>query len=199
MMDNTQTLDLIQGIDLYLLDQILKGNLNYKLQVLDAGCGSGRNLIALDNLGFDVTGFDPNPDIIDSLRLQLPHMAKKIMHSDIESFSITTQYDYIIVNAVLHFAKSHAHFKLLFSKLVELLAPKGQIFIRMTSNFAIKKPFNTNSGGIAYLPDESFRYLLEQDRLEKLMKNHGLDLVEPIKTVNVANERCMTTLILQKR
>ena len=53
-------LDFIKGVDIYLLDQILKGNLDKESVVLDAGFGSGRNLRFCINQGFDVTAIDQN-------------------------------------------------------------------------------------------------------------------------------------------
>jgi 2-polyprenyl-3-methyl-5-hydroxy-6-metoxy-1,4-benzoquinol methylase len=41
-------------IDVYLFDQLLRGRIVSGMQVLDAGCGSGRNLIFLMRAGFDV-------------------------------------------------------------------------------------------------------------------------------------------------
>jgi tellurite methyltransferase len=34
-------------IDIYLFDQLLKGSIQPGMRVLDAGCGSGRNLVYL--------------------------------------------------------------------------------------------------------------------------------------------------------
>ena len=41
-------------IDVYLFDQLLPGRIVSGMKVLDAGCGSGRNLIFLVRAGFDV-------------------------------------------------------------------------------------------------------------------------------------------------
>lgn len=189
----------IQGLDLYLLDQILKGRLKHDFDVLDAGCGSGRNLIALHKLGFSVTGFDPIKAQIDDLSLLLPEIADKLIVSNIEMYDQLIKYDYVIVNAVLHFAQSHLHFELLFSKLVSFLSTNGQLFIRMTSNEAINPLFKSDENGIAFLPDNSSRYLLKFDHLHKLMAKHKLQFVEPLKTVNVSDMRCMSTIILEKQ
>jgi len=188
----------IRGLDLYLLDQILKGRLHTDMKVLDAGCGSGRNFIVLKKLGYDVTGFDSNSEFIQELKMSHPSFAQSLSINSIERFPPKNTYDYVIVNAVLHFAESHQHFENMFNSLAQLLKPNGQLFIRMTSNLAIEHSFDVKENGIAYLPDESYRYLLELSRLSKLMQENSLEWVEPIKTVNVADLRCMSTIILQK-
>ena len=48
------------NIDIYLLDQILKGRFNKGMKILDAGCGEGRNLIYFMREGFTVYGIDEN-------------------------------------------------------------------------------------------------------------------------------------------
>src|SRR4029453_18776014 len=45
-------------IDVYLFDKLLRGRIVSGMKVLDAGCGSGRNLIFLMRAGFDVWGVD---------------------------------------------------------------------------------------------------------------------------------------------
>ena len=45
-------------IDVYLFDQLLRGRIVSGMTVLDAGCGSGRNLTFLMRAGFDVWGVD---------------------------------------------------------------------------------------------------------------------------------------------
>ncbi len=49
------------NIDIYLLDQILKGRFDRKMRILDVGCGEGRNLIYLLREDFQVFGVDQNP------------------------------------------------------------------------------------------------------------------------------------------
>lgn len=45
---------LLGNIDIYLLDQILKGRFTKEMRILDAGCGEGRNLIYFLHEGFQV-------------------------------------------------------------------------------------------------------------------------------------------------
>jgi hypothetical protein len=48
-------------------------------------------------------------------------------------------------------------------------------------------------------PDGEERYLVDESLLLELTAELGADLVDPIKTTVVQNQRCMTTWVLQKR
>ena len=41
-------------IDIYLFDQLLKGRISPGMRILDAGCGSGRNLVYFLREGYEV-------------------------------------------------------------------------------------------------------------------------------------------------
>ena len=189
-------LDKIKGIDIYLLDQILKERLTINSSILDAGCGLCRNLIPIHNFGFNIEGIDSNTDHIKTVKQHDSNL--NIKTSSIEDFSSNKTYDFIICNAVLHFAESHIHFDKMFNALLNLMGNAGILFIRMTSNMATKYNYEINEKGIAYLPDQSYRYLLTQDKLSSLLSKYRLHLIEPLKTVNVDNLRCMTTLVISK-
>ena len=60
--------DTFGDIDIYLFDQLLKGRIRTGDSILDAGCGSGRNLIFLLRQGFDVSAVDPNPYAVEEVR-----------------------------------------------------------------------------------------------------------------------------------
>jgi SAM-dependent methyltransferase len=55
-------------IDVYLFDQLLRGRIVSGMRVLDAGCGSGRNLIFLMRAGFDVWGVDESEEAIAAVQ-----------------------------------------------------------------------------------------------------------------------------------
>ena len=46
----------IGDIDIYLLDQVLKGRFSPSMKILDAGCGGGRNIIYFLREGYQVYG-----------------------------------------------------------------------------------------------------------------------------------------------
>src|ERR1700759_3265187 len=55
-------------IDIYLFDQLLKGRIAPGMRIVDAGCGSGRNLVYLLREGYEVFGADADPQAIAGTR-----------------------------------------------------------------------------------------------------------------------------------
>ena len=188
----------IGGIDIYLLDQILKERCLANQLILDAGCGSGRNLKWFYNNSYKIFGIDSNIEKFDAV--------KKKYYSQNEYFSVglveklkfeDDSFHHIICNAVLHFAKDENHFKSMFSELIRVLKPNGTLFIRMTSDIGIKKHIKHIANGVYKLPDGTERFLLTKELLHNIMNTHQLTFLESLKTVNVDDKRCMTTLMLQ--
>ncbi|HVQ39040.1 MAG TPA: class I SAM-dependent methyltransferase [Pyrinomonadaceae bacterium] len=60
--------DLFGGIDIYLFDQLLKGRFVPGMRILDAGCGSGRNLVYFLKSGYEVFGVDESETAIAQTR-----------------------------------------------------------------------------------------------------------------------------------
>jgi hypothetical protein len=69
----------------------------------------------------------------------------------------------------------------------------------MTSNIGLEIKPTLVSEGRYLLPDKSTRFLLNKELLKTTMEKHNLSFLEPLKTVNVNNLRCMTALVLQKK
>src|SRR5580658_1664947 len=93
------------AIDIYLFDQLLKGRIQPGMRILDAGCGSGRNLVYLLNQGYEVFGVDQDPRAIAALR------SDDFRHENIEDMSFPDAFaDVVISSAVLHFAKHDDQF-----------------------------------------------------------------------------------------
>ena len=191
-------LEALRGIDVYLIDQLLKGRINSESKILDAGCGGGRNIHYLINNGMDVMGIDANSEAIEFLRKQHPQLHDHFTHSTLENFSSPLQFDFIICNAVLHFAENHEHFEMMFASLAKLLKPKGVLFIRMTSDIGLKLEKESETG-VFNLPDGSWRYLITREKIDQLISKYSLSLLEPVKTVKVEELRSMTTLVLTRK
>lgn len=194
----------LQNIDIYLLDQILKGRYGLDHKILDAGCGGGRNMFWLAKNGYDVYAVDAKQEALNALIQTSKELGISLSPDHIKIDSLQTLefdsafFDHIICSAVLHFAKSHDDFELMFAELIRVLKPGGSLFIRMTSNIGIENKVSEIKSGVHNIPDESIRYLLTKDKLSEIIHQHRLSFLEPLKTVNVNDVRCMSTLMLQK-
>ncbi len=190
----------VGNTDIYLLDQIIKLRYHNSETILDAGCGSGRNLHWFYNNDFKVFGIDKSEEEIIKLKNKYSDQSENFSISSVESLAFKDDFfNHIICNAVLHFAKNESQFKAMFSELIRVLKSKGSLFIRVASTFGIEDKLIPVSEGVYKLPDGSTRYLLTKQLLNAIIESHNLQLLEPVKTVNVNDLRCMTTLVIQKQ
>jgi len=189
----------IGNIDIYLLDQILKGKYKSGDTILDAGCGKGRNLKWFYQNDFTIYGIDAVDKNINTVKEIYPKQQEhfSVQHLDQLNFD-DNKFDHIICSAVLHFAKSESHFIKMVSELVRVLKPNGTIFIRMTTIDGIQDKVKLIDKGVYHLPDGTNRFLLTQELLHRIQSEFNIQLIEPYKFVNVSNLRCMTTLVFKK-
>lgn len=181
-------------VDIYLLDQCMQGRYKKEDLILDAGCGTGRNLIFLHEIGFNIDGCDKSEKLICDLKQKWPQVNFKV--ADLTELPYPDQsYNHIICNAVLHFAKTENEFVKMLMQLHRVLKNEGSLFIRMTSEFGLESKIIAK-GEQFLLPDNSLRFLLNP-KLVDLIKTK-FEFVTPLKTVNVDNLRCMSTLVLKK-
>ena len=192
--------ELIGNTDIYLLDQIMKGRYGTGEKILDAGCGNGRNLIWFLKNDFEMYAVDKDTMSIYYLESAYPHFNKERWQvAEIDKLPFGNNFfDHMISSAVLHFAKSVSHFKNMLAEMVRVLKPDGSLFIRMTSDIGIEKKVKHIENGVYHIPDGSIRFLLTPALLKEAMHENNLSFIEPLKTVNVDNVRCMSTLVLRK-
>lgn len=192
--------DMIGATDIYLLDQIMKDRYLAHDVILDAGCGSGRNLHWFLQNNMTIYGVDQDENAILSLQRKHPQAAERFRHAPVERQPFDSDsFDHIISSAVLHFARSTAHFHAMLAEMVRVLRPGGSLFIRMTSDIGIEDKVYQLGEGVYRIPDGSARFLLTRSLLTGLMEKHRLTYLEPLKTVNVDDVRCMSTLLLAKQ
>jgi len=84
------------------------------------------------------------------------------------------------------------------TEMARVLKTNGSLFIRMTSDIGIENNVKLISDGVYIIPDGSKRFLLTKTLLAECMQENNLSFLEPLKTVNVDDLRCMSTLVLQK-
>ena len=198
-MSNSNIKDLIAKTDIYLIDQIVKDRYQTSETILDAGCGSGRNLHWFYHNNFKIYGIDQNETQIEDLKKKYSKQKDHFSVSSLEKMEFKVEFfNHIICNAVLHFAKNKAHFKTMFSELLRVLKPKGSLFIRVASNIGIEDKIFPISEGVFKLPDGTTRFLLTKTLFSELQKEFQFKMLETFKTVNVNDLRSMTTLVIQK-
>lgn len=177
----------------------MKGRYRPNDIILDAGCGYGRNLHWFLRNNIVIYGVDQDGNAIYDLQRRHPTIAERFRQSAVEKIPFENdQFDHIISSAVLHFAKDTVHFEQMIAEMARVLKPLGSLFIRMTSDIGIEDKVQLVGDGVYGIPDGSRRFLLTRTLLADIMRKNRLSFLEPLKTVNVEDIRCMSTLVLMK-
>ena len=195
---------LLGNIDIYLLDQILKGRFSTEMKILDAGCGEGRNIIYFINNGYQVFGIDQNETAIQYCRFMAKSLdsnydAHRFQVGKLEEIPFHKEaFDAVICSAVLHFAKGEDNFWQMIEEILRILKPGGIFWFRMTTAFGgmLEESYSTGRGTYL-LPDGSERFLLTQSLVDKLGEM-GLKFLESPKSVLVHGQRAMGVFVMEK-
>ncbi len=191
--------ELIGGVDIYLVDQILKGRFAPGSSVLDAGCGNGRNLRWFLRNGHPACAVDEVEYAIDSTREAAHRLAPDLPADNFRLEPVEEMtfgdgaFDSVLSIAVLHFARDLEHFRSMLFEMWRVLANGGTLFVRVGSTTGIESLVVPLGKGRYRVPDGSIRFLVNTEMLIGLTQELNAELLEPIKTVNVQNQRCMTT------
>ncbi|ALM07176.1 hypothetical protein SB49_04690 [Sediminicola sp. YIK13] len=198
-MTDSDLKNMLGNLDIYLLDQIVKGRYLKEDKILDAGCGSGRNMYWFYHNQYNIWALDRELLTIRSVKEIYPNCSDQFVVSELDGMPYTNgEFNHIICNAVLHFARNEQHFLGMLAEMLRVLKVHGSLFIRMASNIGIEDLVEAEGNGIFSIPDGTQRFLLTRKLLDNFMAKFNLTFLEPIKTTNVHDERCMTTLVLQK-
>jgi SAM-dependent methyltransferase len=187
-------------IDIYLFDQLLRGRITPGMRIFDAGCGSGRNLVYFLREGYDVFGVDADPRAVAAIQRLAPHLpAAHFRAEPIEAMSFPEGVaDVVLSSAVLHFARDDEQFDGMLRATWRVLKRGGIFFCRLASNIGMEDQVRPLGGRRFLLPDGSERYLVDEKLLMRLTAELGGELLDPLKTTVVQNQRCMTTWVLRK-
>ena len=215
------------GIDIYIFDQLLKGRFVPGMRVLDAGCGSGRNLVYFLRSGYEVFGVDESaPQIAHVRRMSAalaPHLpAENFRVGSVERLSAdfadcierkdppaiaggtdknrsdVAGFDVVLSSAVLHFARDEEQWQAMVNEMWRVLKPGGIFFARLASTIGVEDQIKLIEGRRYRLPDGSDRFLVDAEMLQRVTAALGGELIEPIKTTVVENMRAMTTWVARK-
>jgi SAM-dependent methyltransferase len=190
-------------IDIYVFDQILRGNIAAGMRVLDAGCGYGRNLVHLLREGCEVFAVDADRGGVEHVRALAAQLAPALPTENfrvgaIERMEFPDGFaDVVICNSVLHFARDERQFLAMLEELWRVLRPGGMLFCRLGSRIGME--FEQLRENIYRIGDGSEWFLVDEEELLGLTERLGAVLVDPLKTTIVQDYRCMTTWVLRKR
>jgi len=193
------------GIDIYLFDQLLKGRIVPGMRVLDAGCGTGRNLVYLLKSGLEVFGVDQSSGAVAQTQrlatVLAPHLPLENFRAEpVEQMSFGDQgFEVVLSSAVLHFARDEEQWQRMIGEMWRVLKPGGIFVARLASSIGIEDKITLIGGRRYHLPDGSERFLVDEAMLLGVTASLGGEFIEPIKTTVVQNLRAMTTWCLKKR
>ncbi|GKX30760.1 hypothetical protein SH1V18_32400 [Vallitalea longa] len=101
----------------------------YKGNVLDLGCGQGRDALYLGRLGYKVKGIDISKVGLDQMNNIARNEKLQVIGEvgDIYSYSITDEYDIVLLDSILHFYKAEFHKETDFIKRIALELKVGGV------------------------------------------------------------------------
>ena len=192
-------------MDIYLVDQLMRGNIASGMTILDAGCGGGRNLPYFLRRDYEVFAADADAAAVDRVRDMADMLAPELPPSNfrveaVEKMSfIERSADVVISSAVLHFARDETHFRAMLDGSWRMVKPGGMLFCRLASEIGMEGRFQQLDNRRFRLLDGSERFLVSEAMLMADTTRLGGHLVDPIKTTVVQGMRCMTTWVLRRR
>jgi len=149
-------------------------------KVLDLGCGSGRHLVYLAELGFQVYGIDVAET---GMRIANDWLTGKDLHADLRSGSIyeTLPYkdnffDAVISIRVIHHGKIEDIRKAI-KEIERVLKPRGLVFVTVRKRIAKKRRLKfVELDSRTYIPAEGeekglVHYLFNKELLRKEFRN----------------------------
>ncbi len=196
--------EMFGDIDIYIFDQIQKGRFRPEMRILDAGCGGGRNIVWFLRNGFDVSAVDIDDRAMAEIRSLASQLAPALSPDNFQQATLESipfpdeSFDWVICNAVLHFAEGRGQFDRMLAEMWRTLKPGGTFFARIASSIGIKGLLVPTANGRYMMPDGTERFVVDEQMLRDRTADVGGRFLEPIKTTNVENLRCMTTWVLAK-
>ncbi len=101
-------------------------------RILDVGCGTGRHILKLKNIGYDVFGIDSSAVMLSVLQTENPTI--EVANADFLTFNFgDRKFDLVIMmwNAFNEIGLTEESAKLIFEKLAEILGPDGKVLINI--------------------------------------------------------------------
>ena len=180
----------------------LRGRFDRRARILDAGCGEGRTCLS-SAPRFEVYAADASPHAIAAMRqlagalqVNLPEAAPRIRIVGCAPVAERVARRGHLQRRPALRARCGA-LAAMVRELWRVLARGGLFFARLATSIGIEHHLTASIGRVL-LPDGSERYVVDERTLLETTAAIGGTLVDPIKTTNVQNLRCMTTWVVEK-
>lgn len=191
----------LAGMDIYLLDEVLKGRFPAGCSILDVGCGAGRNLIWFARNGFDVHAVDADADAVAALKVHTKGLLgdERIRQARLGELPYEdASFDAVLCIAVLHFMRDEVEWHRAVNDLWRVLKPGGVLFARFGTTISIEANLRHLEGRRYRLPNGMELFYPDLQALLDKQQELGAEQLEPIKTVNVQHKRTMSNWVLRK-
>ncbi|MCF6227733.1 MAG: class I SAM-dependent methyltransferase [Planctomycetes bacterium] len=200
-MNPTQLNAELSGMDIYLLDQILKERFIPAGRVLDVGCGAGRNLKWFARNDFEVYALDSHEKAIQKVKETGLLSDDRILHQSATTLPFADDFfDGIICNALLHMLNTREEIDQVISETWRVLKPGGIWFARLATDLSMQSLIEKQPDGRHRMPSTEWDiHLTSLDEMLGWTEKLGGKLLDPIKTSNVQNQRAMATWVMVKQ
>ena len=160
----------IHKMELSILKFFLK-SISIKKNILEVGCGTGRLLIELSKLGYQVDGVDASKDMLKQLlkKARLNNKNIKIKRLESANLKLSKKYNFVFAIRLLNQTKSKSYALKSIKEMIRVTKPGGHILIEFVN---INRPrIGRNSTKTTRL---SHKIIAEAN----LLKNWGCDVIE---------------------
>ncbi len=194
--------DFLGDMDLFLMDQVLKGTFQSMESVMDIGCGSGRNLLYFLQKGYRVFGIDVDKLQIDLMKHIIGSMPNSESHqfieASVESLPLPSDStDLVICSRVLHHLPSIESYKQSCLEMHRVLNQGGILYLSMNSSINFEDHV-IKKGNLGVFNDGTEGLFLDEAMIS-LVENLGFEKLMPHRTVHFDNLHAETTMILKKQ
>jgi ubiquinone/menaquinone biosynthesis C-methylase UbiE len=193
----------IGNIDLFLLDQILKGRFDAQMKILDCGCGEGRNLFYFLREGYDMFGVDKDAKALRMLHLwaksfNIEAIGQRFVQASLEKMPFEDEkFDAILCLSVLHFAESEDHFFTMLHEMTRLLRKDGVLLIGMLTDIISTQNIKRINSGSTHT--FSSRFLLRHDHFQSIANSGIFEVVENLRIHSEPGVQDMAYFVLKKK
>lgn len=172
-------------IDIYLFDQILRGNISPGMRVV----GGDRNLQYLLREGYEAFAVDLNAEAVASVRKMASEIApvlptENFEVADVADMPVPDEFaDVLVCHSVLHFARDEAQVEAMARELWRVLRPGGMLFCRLASTIGATSGMTFEPvGGRRFRMSHGAEWLLvDEALLMELTRSLAGELVDPLK------------------